>query len=191
MTIRSIVAFSFFSIASFPLFAQALPSQEVALDYTYIHTNAPPGGCGCFSMNGGGGSYAYHYRPRFALVVDAQAAHAAKIDATGLDLTLISVLAGPRLFFGSQHSRFAPYGQVLVGGVRASGGLAPANSDGAAWSVSFASTVGGGLEYRVSRPLTIRVFEADYFLTTFDNNVNGAQNNLRLTTGAAYRFGRR
>jgi outer membrane immunogenic protein len=191
MTIRSLLALSFFSFGSVPLFAQALPSQEVALDYTYIHTNAPPGGCGCFSMHGGGGSYAYHYRPSFALVVDAQAAHAAKIDATGLDLTLVSVIVGPRLYFGNSHARLAPYGQVLVGGARASGGLAPANSDGATWSVSFASTVGGGLEYHVSRAFTLRILEADYFLTTFDNNVNGAQNNLRITTGAAYRFGKK
>jgi outer membrane immunogenic protein len=191
MNIRSIFTLSSFFIASASLFAQAPPSQEVALDYTYVHTNAPPGGCGCFSMNGGGGSYAYHYRPYLALVADAQAMHATKIDSTGLDLTLVSVLAGPRLYVGNPHTRFVPYGQVLVGIARASGGLAPANSGGAASSVSFASTMGGGLEYHISRAFTLRVVEADYFLTTFDNKASGTQNNLRITTGVAYRFGRK
>jgi len=33
--------------------------------------------------------------------------------------------------------------------------------------------------------------EVDYFLTTFDNLVNGRQNNIRVTAGVAYRFGKR
>jgi hypothetical protein len=77
---RSILALLFLSIAPLKLMAQAQPSQEIALDYTYIHTNAPPGGCGCFSMNGAGGSYAYHYGPQFALLVDFSVVHAAKVD---------------------------------------------------------------------------------------------------------------
>ena len=91
---RSLLALLLLSIASVNLMAQTQPSNEIALDYTYLHTNAPPGGCGCFSMNGGSGSYAYHLGPQFAAVIEVGAVHAAKIDASGLDLTLTSYLGG-------------------------------------------------------------------------------------------------
>ena len=46
---RPLLALLFLSIASVNLMAQTQPANEIALDYTYLHTNAPPGGCGCFS----------------------------------------------------------------------------------------------------------------------------------------------
>ncbi len=116
--------------------------------------------------------------------------HASKIDSTGLDLTLTSYLAGPRFYYRRPHARFVPYGQILLGAVRATGGLAPANSGGASSSTVFGSTLGGGVEFSVSRRITLRVAQVDYFVTTFNNNVDGHQNNLRISAGAAYHFGR-
>ena len=191
MTVRSILALFLLSIASVNLVAQTQPSNEIALDYTYVHTNAPPGGCGCFSMNGGSGSYAYHPRPHFAAVIEVGAVHAAKVDASGLDLTLTSYLAGPRFYYRKPYARLIPYGQILLGAVRATGGLAPANSGGAPSSTVFGSTLGAGVEFNVSRRITLRVAQVDYFVTTFDNKVDGHQNNIRVSTGAAYHFGKR
>src|ERR1700735_501096 len=191
MTLRSILALSFLSLAPVKLLAQAQPSQEIALDYTYVHTNAPPGGCGCFSMNGGGGSYAYHFGPQFAMVVDIGVEHASKVDSGGDDLTLTSFLSGPRFFYRRPNTRFVPYGQVLLGAVRATGSLGAANSNGALSSAVFGSALGGGVEYNLSRRFTLRLAEVDYFITTFDNPVNGRQNNIRVTAGVAYHFGKR
>ena len=188
---RIFLGLLFLSIASVNLTAQTQPSNEIALDYTYVHTNAPPGGCGCFSMNGGSGSYAYHLDPRFAAVFEVGAVHAAKVDGTGLDLTLTSYLVGPRFFYRRPHARFVPYGQVLLGPVRATGGLAPANSGGSPSSTVFGSALGGGVEFNISRTITLRVAQVDYFVTTFDNKVDGHQNNLRVSAGAAYHFGKR
>ncbi len=188
---RSLLALLLLSIASANLMAQTQPSNEIALDYTYVHTNAPPGGCGCFSMNGGSGSYAYHLEPQFAAVFEVGAVHAAKIDGSGLDLTLTSFLVGPRFYYRRPHARFVPYGQVLLGAVRATGGLAPANSGGASSSTVFGSTLGGGVEFNVSSRITLRAAQVDYFVTTFPNGVNDHQNNLRISTGAAYHFGKR
>jgi outer membrane immunogenic protein len=191
MTMRSLLALLLLSIASVNLMAQTQPSNEIALDYTYVHTNAPPGGCGCFSMNGGSGSYAYHFGPQFAAVIEVGAVHASKVDASGLDLTLTSYLGGPRFYYRRAKTRFVPYGQVLLGAVRATGGLAPANSGGASSSTVFGSTVGGGVEFNISPRITLRVAQVDYFVTTFDNKIDGHQNNLRITTGVAYHFGSR
>jgi outer membrane immunogenic protein len=187
---RSFLALFFLSIAPATIFAQNQPAHELAFDYTYVHTNAPPAGCGCFSMNGGGGSYAYHYGPQFALLVDVEAVHASKVDANGDDLTLTSFLAGPRFYYRRPSARWVPYGQILIGGVRGTGSLAAANSSGEVSPVALGVTLGGGVEYNISRTLTLRVAEVDYFLTTFPNYVNGRQNNLRVTAGAAYHFGK-
>ena len=192
MTTRSLLALLFLSVAPVTLMAQSQPepAHEIAFDYTYVHTNAPPGGCGCFSMNGGGGSYAYHYGPRFAMVADIEVVHASKIDPRGDDLTLTSFLAGPRFYYQRPNSRWSPYGQALLGVVRETGGLAPINSnDGAPSSSVFGATLGGGLEYHLSTRLALRLVEADYFVTTFDNHVNDHQNNVRLTAGILFRLG--
>ena len=142
-------------------------------------------------MNGGGGSYAYRYGPQFALVVDIAAVHASKIDASGLDLTLASYLGGPRFYYRKPHARLVPYGQVLLGVVHATGGLVPANANGASSASVFGSALGGGVEFNVSRNITLRVAQVDYFVTTFDNKSNDHQNNLRLSAGVAYHFGKR
>jgi outer membrane immunogenic protein len=191
MTVRSTLALFLLSITSANVFAQTQPPNEIALDYTYVHTNAPPGGCGCFPMNGGSGSYAYHLGPQFAAVIEVGAVHAANVRASGLDLTLTSYLAGPRFYYRRPGARFVPYGQVLLGAVRATGGLTPANANGALSSTNFGSTLGGGVEFNISRYITLRTAQFEYFVTTFDNKVDGHQNNLRISTGAAYRFGRR
>ena len=191
MTLRPILALLFVAIAPVKLLAQGQPSQEIAFDYTYIHTNAPPGGCGCFSMSGGGGSYAYHYGPQFALLADVEVAHAYKADAYGDDLTLTSFLAGPRFYYRRPAARWVPYGQALLGVVRGTGTLAAANSNGSPSSAVFGSALGGGVEYNITRDFTLRVVEVNYFVTTFDNLVNNRQNNLRVTAGMAYHFGKR
>ncbi len=188
---RSLLALLLLSIASVNLTAQIQPSNEIALDYTYVHTNAPPGGCGCFSMNGGSGSYAYHFGPQFAALIEVGAVHASKIDATGLDLTLTSYLAGPRFYYRRPNARLVPYGQILLGAVRATGGLAPANSGRSSSSTVLGSTLGGGIEFKISRAITLRVAQVDYFVTTFDNKADDHQNNLRISAGAAYHFGKR
>ncbi len=188
---RSLLSLLLLSIASVNLMAQTQPSNEIALDYTYVRTNAPPAGCGCFSMNGGSGSYAYHFGPQFAAVIEVGAVHAGNVDGTGLDLTLTSYLGGPRFYYRRPHARFVPYGQVLLGAVRATGGLAPANSGGASSSTVFGSTLGGGVEFNISRAITLRVAQIDYFVTTFDNKADDHQNNLRISAGAAYHFGKR
>jgi len=191
MTKRSMLALLFLSAAPVTMLAQSQPAHELAFDYSYVHTNAPPAGCGCFSMNGGGGSYAYHYGPQFALVADVEVVHASKVDANGDDLTLTSFLAGPRFYYRRTSARWVPYGQVLVGGVRGTGTLADANSAGETNPVAFGAILGGGVEYNFSRRFTLRVAEVGYFITTFPNYVNGRQNNLRVTAGAVYHFGKR
>src|SRR5580658_607976 len=59
---------------------KALPA-ELALNYSYMRSNAPPGGCGCFNLNGASATVAWPVKPgKFAFVGDLTIANANKID---------------------------------------------------------------------------------------------------------------
>jgi hypothetical protein len=50
--------------------------------------------------------------------------------------------------------------------------------------------VGGGLDLRLSPRVSLRLVEANYLVTTFDNGVNDHQNIRRLSAGLVVHFGK-
>jgi outer membrane immunogenic protein len=192
-------------------------SPEISLQYTYIRSNAPVAECGCFGLNGGSFSVAQPLGSgHIAAVFEATVAHGSfdstetssepvdsaagpqvraqtkpSPNATGptvtYDLTLTVLTAGAR-YRPMLHSKWNPFGQVLVGVANASGSLvdfAPAVNDS---PLSFASQLGGGLDYRMKGHFSLRIFEANYLVTTATNGVNDHQNNIFLSSGITYRF---
>jgi peptidoglycan-associated lipoprotein len=147
--------------------------------------------CDCFSLNAGGGSLAQPLGSgRFALVFDATISHGSGISTAGYDLTLSAFTGGVR-YRPLPQARWNPFGEVLVGVARASGTLVQVSTPAAGDPYFvFASNIGGGLDRRLTPHWSLRLVEADYLLTTYNNAVNGHQNNLRLSTGAVYRFGK-
>jgi peptidoglycan-associated lipoprotein len=166
--------------------------SEVALTYAYVRSNAPPGECPCFSMNGAGISFAKPFAEgNWAAVFDATATHASRIAAGDYDLTLAVFTVGAR-YRPWPDSHWSPFGEVLIGASHASGSLVEGNTPAAFdGSFKFASNVGGGLDYWINDQWSIRVLQADYLLTTYSNRTNDHQNNLRLGVGAAFHFGAR
>jgi hypothetical protein len=57
-------------------------------------------------------------------------------------------------------------------------------NDGGGSDTSFATALGGGIDYKILRPLAWR-FQGDYIQTRFFSTT---QNNLRLSTGIVLRF---
>ena len=87
-------------------------------------------------------------------------------------------LVGPR--FSVPVGKFTPFAEVFVGAAHIHyGGTLPTPSN-----TSFASAYGGGIDYRLIRPLALRV-EGDYVRTSFFSTT---QNNFRLGVGAVIRF---
>jgi len=164
---------------------------EVAFEYNYVYSNAPPGGCGCFSLNGGSFSLAQPMGAgHLAAVLDTAVVHGSGVSAAKYDLTLFSFTPGisyrPLL-----KQRWSPFGQILIGVANASGTLVGSKTPAASDSpLNFASLVGGGLDYRLHGHWSLRLIDADYLLTRSTNGVNDHQNNLRLSAGAVYRFGK-
>jgi outer membrane immunogenic protein len=170
--------------------AQSGSLVDVGVDYNYVRANAPAGGCGCFALHGGSGWVAFNFSRSIGIVGEIASQHASSISDTGADLTLTSFLAGPR-YTWTRAGRFAPFVQALVGAAHAGGSLAPGSSGLSGSANAFAMIAGGGLDIGFTPHIALRAFEADYYLTRFDNGVNDHQNNLRIAAGVIVRFGGR
>ena len=165
------------------------PSQnavfEIGLDYTFFHANAPPGQCGCFSLNGGGGTLMVNAPHGISLLADLSAAHANNVDATTQNITLFNYLAGPRYSYETSH-RLTPYAEVLAGGSTEHSNYTYVQDVSA-----FAASGGLGANIVVSKHIRWTILEGDYIYSRLPNNVNNRQNDLRLVSGIVFRFGSR
>src|ERR1700727_875654 len=91
-----------------------VPRFELGANYNYFHANAPPGQCGCFSLNGGSGTILMNVTARWAALADIAVAHANQVDNTSQNITIVNYLFGAR-YTRRNSSRFVPYGEALFG----------------------------------------------------------------------------
>ena len=159
------------------------PAVEVGLGYTYLHANAPPGACQCFSLNGGYGSVTVNASHGFATVGDFSVAHAGNIAPTAQSLTVVNYLFGPRYSWRASSNRFTPYGQVLLGGSTELSSLPRVQNVSA-----FAFSIGGGVNARLTHRIGWKIFELDWLHSQLPNGVNNRQNDLRIDSGVILRF---
>jgi opacity protein-like surface antigen len=74
--------------------------------------------------------------------------------------------------------RFRPFAGALFGGARVD------VNNGVGSDTSFATALGGGLDYKIIKPVAWR-FQGDYVETRF---FAASQNNVRISTGIVFRF---
>jgi opacity protein-like surface antigen len=76
--------------------------------------------------------------------------------------------------------KLTPFAEAMAGGAHIhTGGTLPGPSN-----TSFATALGGGLDYRLLGPIAARI-EGDYLRTSF---FSSTQNNFRLSAGVVFRF---
>jgi hypothetical protein len=180
------------------------PRFELFLGYSYVRA-VPTLAVGnrVVWMNGGSASIAYNFNRYLGIVADVgdytnskiqfTGAYNATIDVNEANGGVLSYLFGPRLSF--RHERYTPFVQALFGGVHAS------EVDIADCTFSctllpeenvFALTAGGGLDIKVRRHFAIRIIQAEYMMTRFENYDTGTtamQNDMRLSSGIVFGFG--
>jgi peptidoglycan-associated lipoprotein len=178
--------------AQSPSAVEAHAPVDLALGYSYLRSNAPPGGCGCFSMNGGTASVAIPLKSSpFSVLGDFTSVRGSQISPASYDMALNIFTAGLRFRTAIGRAAWRPFGQVLAGGAHGGGTLIRASLQGKGYgAVAFAFNAGGGMDYRVNRHFGLRLIQADYLLTSFDNHVNDHQNNLSLNAGVVVSFGK-
>ena len=85
-------------------------------------------------------------------------------------------LFGPRV--SVSVGKFRPFAEALFGGAHVN------VNNGGGSDTSFATAIGGGIDYKIIRPVAWR-FQGDYVQTRFFGTT---QNNVRLSTGIVLRF---
>jgi opacity protein-like surface antigen len=166
-----------------------LPGGNIFLGYSYENTNSSTLDLDLSRSNlhGWEASFEGKLLPWVGLVADVAGHYGSQnfVELTPNGPVNINVtghqqeyLFGPRV--SVPVGKFTPFAEGMVGFAHIhTGGTLPGPSN-----TSFATAVGGGVDYRVFHPLALRV-EGDYIRTKF---FNATQNNLRLSAGVVFRF---
>jgi len=153
-------------------------------------------------LNGGSTSLALNFNRYFGIVGDFGGFNDSRLLLTGAGLsandqvdkgTVFTYMGGPRLSF--RYDRVTPFVQVLAGGIHASEITLSGCADNCTLLPSanaLALTAGGGLDIRIRHRLALRLIQAEYMMTRFDDLNTGStanQNDMRLSTGLVLRYG--
>jgi len=172
-------ALAFATLAS----AQAPTSGNVFFGYSYY--NADLSSLGRSNLNGWTGSLEGKVLPWVGMVADFSETYGSEsitivcpaplCPNESINAHEYNMLFGPRLSVSVGKVR--PFAEALFG-------VGHVGTNGFGSDTSFATGIGGGIDYRIFRPIALR-FEGDYLQTRFFGTT---QNNVRLSTGIVFRF---
>jgi hypothetical protein len=176
--------------------AQVPTAGNIFVGYSYYNSNLEVDRA---SLNGWEGSLEGKVFPHVGIVADVSGHYGSQdfpicpvvpvgsgdggCAATSASTHELNVMFGPRISFSA--GRWRPFGQGLFG-------VAHISSNGFGSDNSFALALGGGLDYRIVKPVAWR-FQLDYMRTQLTLASSGfssgsAQNNFRFSTGIVLRF---
>jgi len=180
----------------FVLFSAALPAKaqeqaskfEVYGGYYYARFNVNASAVGgapseTFNGNGGGGQFEYNLSNWLGVVGDMAGYGATATTNGALVGGGFTYLFGPRLNF--RRGKVTPFVQALFGGIWTTDGIGQSGTEN-----NFAMTSGGGIDFKVSRHVSVRPIQAEYLMTKISDGLNNRQNNLRIGAGIVVRLGR-
>jgi len=173
---------------------EEIPRFDAFGSYGYMHSNIVVDGT-TINLNGGTASFTYNWKRWVGLAGDFGVYHQSNITANAATLTITTFQAGPR-FRWRKWQRVTPFAEGLVGLGHAGGTLYTVSQTvgypAFGTSTALVMTAGGGVDWQVSYRFAIRMIQADYLYSQFNNNGHGnRQNNLRLTAGVVFNFGAR
>jgi outer membrane protein OmpA-like peptidoglycan-associated protein len=181
------------------------PKVELFLGYSYVRALPElAAGNRLVWLNGGSTSIAYNLNRHLGIVADIgdytnseihfQGSSGTTVDVDNANGGVLSYLFGPRLSFRN-NGRVTPFVQALFGGAHASDVVLTGctlNCTILPKENTLAWTAGGGLDVRVRRHIAIRLIQAEYLMTRFQDYSTGltaSQNDMRLSSGIVFRFG--
>jgi Outer membrane protein beta-barrel domain len=171
--------------------AQEEPSKvELYGGYYYARFNVNanvPGIAPSATYNGygGGGQLEYNANRWLGVVGDLAGFYATSSGNGAFAGAMFTYLGGPRVNF--RRGKFTPFVQTLFGGAHTTDGIAQSTGG----QDHFAMTAGGGIDFKVSRHVSLRPIQAEYFMTKIPDGLNNRQDNLRIGAGVVLRLGRK
>jgi hypothetical protein len=171
----------------------ARAQAEIFGGYSYMRSNTALSGTP-LNLNGVSSSVAIYVKNWLGLVGDLGFYHQGNVAASGYSLTVSSYQFGPRLRL-KNPTHLTPFAQFLVGAGHAGGtlytrslgvGVPPLGANNA-----FLFTGGGGVDWKLSPGIGIRLAQVDYLHSQFLNGSGNGnrQDNLRLSAGIVFSFG--
>ncbi len=183
-----------FLLLTLPCAAQTkLVPAEANIRFSEQISNGPAGDCGCFTMQGAAGDFAWNlYHPAveraatLSAVADVSVEHTGNVNSTPYGLTLTSVVFGPRAAVPARKTSL--FAQGLIGVTHGSGSEFPHGGSLVSSANSFAFDLGAGADYPLAKRVLLRIVQAEYLRTSLPNNASDWQNNLRLSAGVTLKF---
>jgi hypothetical protein len=167
--------------------AQIPTSGNVFFGYSYYNTDLSS--TDRANTNGWEGSFEGKVLPFVGLVADFDGHYGSQnfsgcgVTASGVgcgtfnaDVSEYNYLFGPRV--SASVGKFRPFAEALFGGAHVN------VNNGGGSDTSFATALGGGLDYKIIKPIAWR-FQGDYVQTRFFGTT---QNNVRISTGIVLKF---
>jgi opacity protein-like surface antigen len=176
-----LTALSLFFFAT--LASAQIPSANVFFGYSYMNTDLSSGNS--VNTNGWEASIEGKIIPFLGFVADFDAHYGSQNFSTSCNLPCLPLNVGfveRNFLFGPRVSvslgKIRPFGEVLIGAahVNVNQGIGSDNS--------FATAVGGGLDYKLIPHIAWRL-QGDYVRSTLFSTT---QNNVRISTGIVARF---
>jgi opacity protein-like surface antigen len=177
----SIIVYSLFLFVSAA--SSQVPSGNVFAGYSYY--NADLSSLGRSNLNGWNGSVEGKLIPWVGIVADISGHYGSEsiptfcqgqlCSSSSMNIHELDFLVGPRV--SVSVGKIRPFAEALFGGGHIS-------THGAGSDTSFATALGGGIDYHLI-PLVAWRLEGDYVQTRFFSRT---QNNVRISTGIVVRF---
>ena len=208
--LRNTLLFAIVLLSGPAAFAQDYARIEVPVGYSFIRFN-PQHVIGSFSLNGGGGGFAYYLNRIFGFQANIEVygsldrAFAFPSGGTAClaactinaQANLLTYHIGP--IFKFRVRRLEPFAEAMLGGAHSNvyGNLLKAcqlacpvsplspHNDG------YSYVAGGGLDIPLSKSIAVRPVQFDLVSTRFSNRFTSgpnAQYNLRYNAGIVFRF---
>lgn len=174
--------------------AQDKPQSEFFGGYSYLHSS--DSGVSV-NANGVSGSFSFNPNATVGLVADFGYYHANPNVAsligpipisTSVSVNTFSYMFGPKYAIRT-HEKVTPFVQALFGGAHQSTSFNISGITGSSGENAFAMALGGGLDVKATSNVAIRLIQAEYVLTKFNDGGNNRQNSIRLSAGVVFRFG--
>jgi hypothetical protein len=206
IAMRRTLLFVTFSLAALFALAAAPPARaqdssstpkiDVFAGYSYMNANIVIAGSR-FSLNGASGSVAYNFTDWLGVVGDFGVYAQSNVAAQSRSLILSSYQFGPRVSW--RGHKLVPFAQALFGAGHATGTLYTTSLGNGAVPLGansgFMFTTGAGVDYKFKPNIGIRIIQTEYLYSQFLNAATGSnsnhQNNLRISAGILFSFGKR
>jgi len=170
-------------------------SVDVGATYALERAKLEPSNCGCFWLGGGNGDVAVTIFKGLGLAANVSGIQAFNNLPTGEGLNKLSYLGGPRYTYkASRLMKTHPtqfFGEALFGKVHGTNSIFPGNTGTTTEATAFAMQAGVGMDIALYKGFAVRAFEVDYVYTQLPNNGSNTQDDLKLSAGLSYHFGKR